>query len=182
MSSIIGKTDYPICTTSIPDPQLTVTVFPSAEASDNGGTLKTVASSSAHHSPTLSLANGQNSTSSSGLDTGAKIGIGIGLPLGTISLAMIGFFLWQRHRRQVQTVLAAQKAAQEPAENHFMAYLQQKGELDAEARRHEIEATEIRHEMDAIECHKLLLVGDRNSMQELKGEDHSRELEVPSER
>ena len=42
----------------------------------------------------------QQEASDSSLSTGAKVGLGVGIPLGIMSLAAIGALLWLRRRRQ----------------------------------------------------------------------------------
>lgn len=44
--------------------------------------------------------NTQQDSSSSNLSTGAKIGLGVGIPLGVIGLAAIGALFWLRRKRQ----------------------------------------------------------------------------------
>ena len=105
------------------------------------------------------------------LTAGAKIGIGVGVPLGTITVMMFGFFLWRQDRRQRLT-----KKAKDVSGEDSSAYLQRKAELEAEQRRHEMEAVESRREVEAGERHELQVEEPRL---ELKGEDHSQELEVP---
>ncbi|KAF3031504.1 hypothetical protein E8E12_001251 [Didymella heteroderae] len=46
--------------------------------------------------------NAQQQSTTSGLSTGAKIGIGVGIPLGVIGLAAIAALFWLRRRRQAR--------------------------------------------------------------------------------
>jgi len=44
--------------------------------------------------------NTQQDSNSSGLSTGAKVGLGLGIPLGVVGLAAIGALFWLRRRRR----------------------------------------------------------------------------------
>lgn len=50
--------------------------------------------------PTAAAALHPSSSSSSSMTTGAKIGVGIGVPTAVISLGLLGVFFWLRRRRQ----------------------------------------------------------------------------------
>ena len=63
----------------------------------------------------------------------------------------------------------------EQQEDTSEPFVRQKAELDAEQRRHEMEAN-TRHELEEGGRHEL---DAEDRRQELKGDDHSRELEVP---
>ncbi|KAL9113979.1 MAG: hypothetical protein Q9187_007549 [Circinaria calcarea] len=123
-----------------------------------------------------------------GLGTGAKIGIGLGIP--AIVLTVLGvFFVWRHIGRQKevgskQHSIAAQAGTstmQDP-----QPFLQQKAEMDAEQRRYEMEANETRYELQGgSSIHEVQVVERAHEMQkgkprqELKGAEHSQELEVP---
>lgn len=43
---------------------------------------------------------GQQGTGESGLSTGAKVGLGVGIPVGVLGLAVLGAFFWMRRRKR----------------------------------------------------------------------------------
>lgn len=117
------------------------------------------------------------------LDEQAKIGIGIAVPVFVITLLLLALQLWRRYRKA--------KKANAPKEEHMIPednqpYLQQKAELEAEEKRkHELHAEERRYELDGeSRIHEIPEESSHGMQslhmrQELRGEEHSRELEVP---
>ena len=116
-------------------------------------------------------------------DEQAKIGIGVTVPVVVTALILLALLLWRRSRKT--------KRRNAPREDHIppedsQPYLQRKAELEAEEKRkYELAAEERRYELDGeTRIHEIL---DGNShgfspshtRQELRGEEHSRELEVP---
>ena len=190
-TAVASTTSVPtIFTTSEPlvtdlGPERTVTVIPGAGASNNANSMTTttglasqLATLSSSNRPSLSPS-AFTSPALPSLDLAARIGIGISVPFGIAAFAILGFFLWRWDRRQRQKSVAQQKALGEQA-NPSTTYVQQKAELDAEQTRYEMEINEVRHEIGVGESHELS-GEDRRARQELRGEDHSRELEVPLE-
>ena len=118
---------------------------------------------------------------SSGLNGQGKIVVGVVVPFAVIGLLLIIPVSWRRYRtrKQIETVNDA------ALPQDIQPYLQQKPELEAEEReRYEMEAQDARHEMqgeDAI--HEIGLERDQRPvlrLQELKGSEPSKELEVPN--
>ena len=107
---------------------------------------------------------------SANLDTGATIGISVGVSAAFMTLCTLGMFFW---RRRVQQNRSIQKGV-ETVPSHDNAsiddsqpYLQQKAELEV-AERRELEAIEERYELQAEERRR----------QELSSGNFSLELEA----
>lgn len=101
-----------------------------------------------------------------------KLAVGIAVPLGGIAIAALVIFLYRAdHQRRHAAI-----TSQEPQNDEdSVAFLQRKAELEAvERRRHELHAVDIRYEMETREGRSELHGGVRR--QELRGEEHSREL------
>ena len=115
------------------------------------------------------------------LDEHAKIGIGIAISV-VVMVSLLASFLWLRYRKIKETNALREK---QMVPEDSQPYLQQKAELEAEEKRkHELEAEERRYELDGERMiHEM---SDESShglpssylRQELRGEEHSRELEV----
>ena len=150
---------------SLPTASPTSAVVTSTKASTPGNLTETI--ESRNHS----------------LDKQTKIGIGIAIPVAVTALLLLLVPLWRRSRKTKESNGLKEEHAI-PEDNQ--PYLQQKAELEAEEKeRHELEAEEKRYEMDGeTRIHE---ISDESShswpssyvMQELRGEEHSRELEVP---
>ena len=116
------------------------------------------------------------------LDEQAKIGIGVTVPVVVTALILLAIPFWRRSRRNKKR--NAPKGHQIPPED-TQPYLQQKAELEAEEKRkYELALNERRYELDGeTRIHE---ISDGNGKgfptshmrQELRGEEHSRELEV----
>ena len=115
-------------------------------------------------------------------DEQAKIGIGIAIPFVVGALLLLALLLWRRYRRNK----GANAATAEHVESEgAQPYLQQKPELEAqEKRKQELDAEERRYELDGESgIHEM---SDRSNndlpasrvLQELRGEEHARELGV----
>ena len=112
----------------------------------------------------------------------AKIGIGIAIPFVVGALLMLALLLWRRYRKNKGANAAT---TDHVASEGVQPYLQQKPELEAEERgKQELDAEERRYELDGESgIHE---VSDRSSnglpasrvLQELRGEEHARELGV----
>ncbi len=113
-------------------------------------------------------------------EQGAKAAIAIGVVVFVIVVISLSIFLLWRHRKQ--------KEGAKQREQDTQPYLQNKPELqDQETRKHELEATETGYEMDGSHTINELVgtEGIRQTfspgqMQELRGEECSRELEADS--
>ena len=120
-------------------------------------------------SPTTIL----QSPKSIGLDVEGKIGVGVGIPIGVVMAALVMALLWRRRRKRAQETRVSEQATKK-RRKRWQAYLQNKGELDAEEqRRNEMEASEIRREIDGRERHELEAVARR---QELVADENVQEL------
>ena len=118
-------------------------------------------------------------------DKKLKIGLGVAIPVASLGLVLLGYLVYKR--RKVQETLeeedATSKKEGSPHEDR-QPYLQQKAELEAEEKRkHELEAREMRYEM-GVEGERYELPVEGQGMmiqtrQELRGEEHSTELDVP---
>ena len=102
-----------------------------------------------------------------------------------LAFVVVKMFRWQQRRqkrapaigRNVVKRINSQPSLQRP-------YLQPKAELDAEQARQEIEAREHRYEMDGADAVLEMPVANDGPLSlglthELKGDEHSTELEVP---
>lgn len=126
------------------------------------------------------------STHSSGFyDKRIKVANGVAIPLAFLGLVLLGFLVYRR--RKIQKTMKEEDATpskQESSHEDTQPYLQQKAELEAEEKRkYELEARERRCEIgNTVERYELpvekedLMIRTR---QELRGEEHSTELEVP---
>ena len=156
----------------------------------------TAVSSGLNQSSTQSNATGTNSlnnsstqsvsTHSSGsYDTKVKVANGVAIPVGFLGLVLLGLLVYKR-RKNRKTLKEEDATSQKQGSPHedIQPYLQQKAELEAEEKRkHELEARERRYEM-GIEGERYELPVEEQGLmirtrQELKGEEHSTELEVP---
>ena len=119
------------------------------------------------------------------LERPARIGIGLAVPVGVLALIGIVAVVWRRKaRRQSSTEL---KPREEKQPDDLQPYLQRKAELeDQERRRHELESNECRYELEGADKGTELPIGKSVNvvrsvprMQELRGEEHSKELDAP---
>ena len=111
-----------------------------------------------------------SSPASPSLQTSAKVGIGIGVPLGVIAALMMLFLLWSKRRSKITLISEKRRRRR----SGWRAYFQNKAELDAEGQGiFEAEDTEQRQELDANLRHELEVVETR---QELVGAEHAQEL------
>lgn len=126
------------------------------------------------------------STHSSGFDDKKiKVANGVAIPLAFLGLVLLGFLLYRR--RKIQKTRKEDNATpskQESSHEDTQPYLQQKAELEAEEKRkYELEARERRYEIgNAVERYELPVEKEDlmiRTKQELRGEEHSTELEVP---
>ena len=125
------------------------------------------------------------------LSTQDKAAIGTLVPAAFIICALISVLGWRRHQRLKQ---AALRNSESKPDDNTQPYFQQKAELeDEERRRHELEVHETTYEVDGNDSrfevegdqngHQMMIDGERHrmpsqrNMQELRGEEHSRELE-----
>lgn len=116
------------------------------------------------------------------LDEQAKIGIGIAIPFVVGALLLLALLLWRRYRKNK----GANAATAEHVESEgVQPYLQQKPELEAEEKRkQELDAEERRYELNGeSEIHEMsdtsnIALPASRVLQELRGEEHARELGV----
>lgn len=94
----------------------------------------------------------QSSSASGGMSTGAKVGLGVGIPVGVIGLAAIGAFFWLRRRRGAtipehppQVVASSAHGNGEVPPYHETAMKQQESTIY----RHEAPSPQIAHELPA---------------------------------
>lgn len=115
------------------------------------------------------------------LDEQATIGIGIAIPVVVIALLLLAVFLWRRSRKIKKANVTE---VQDTISEDRQPYLQQKAELEAEEKRkHELEAEERRYELDGeSRIHEISEnshgLPSLRARQELRGEDHSKELDA----
>ena len=135
----------------------------------------------------LSLPNVPSSTNgtSVGLETKYRIVIGLTVPFTALALTLVGVVTCRQYRRRKRLASAKAEATPPGQPQDTQPYLQPKAELEAEERmKHELEARERRFEVDAAnEIHEMVASGDSRRvtvLQELRGAEHSRELEAPT--
>ncbi|MCJ1456375.1 hypothetical protein MMC28_006736 [Mycoblastus sanguinarius] len=148
-------------------------------------------SSSTSTSPTSTRSTAPKNASP-GFQSRDKVGISVSIPTVVVVLFMLGIIHLRRRRKRSQSAEREKTSTDSPKESQ--PYLQQKPELDAEeVRKHELEARERRYELDgpdgrhevsgADKCHKTWAEDTRREllslqfMHELRGEEHSKELE-----
>ncbi len=135
---------------------------------------------------------GQNSSSASvsthssgSYHKRVEVANAVAIPVAFLGLALLGFLLYRRRKNQKASKEddpISQNLESSPED--LQPYLQQKAELEAEEKRkHELEARERRYEIgNEGERYELpveevgLMISSR---QELRGEEHSKELEGP---
>ncbi len=112
------------------------------------------------------------------LDEQARIGIGVTISVVVVALFLLALLLWRRSQKAKK---ANAPKAEQTTSVAAQPYLQPKAELEVEGKeKHELVADELGeasriHEMLEESSHGLSV----NTRQELRGEEHSRELEVP---
>ena len=159
------------------DPFLSTTLVPSA-------------SNITSSSPTTSSAAGKMS---SGFTTKDKAATGVVIPVVAIISLVLGIVFYLRRRRK----RSESGKDTHGSEEETRPYLQQKAELEAEEKRRlELEAVEVRYEMDGrdhrnempaqgnevgneIDTIERPALSSLREQHELRGEEHSKELEAP---
>ena len=118
-------------------------------------------------------------------DKRVKIGLGVAIPVTSLGLVLLGYLVYKGRKGQetLEEEDATSKKEGSPHEDQ-QPYLQQKAELgDEENRKHELEARQRRYEMGVEGERYELPVEEPDFMirtrQELRGEEHSTELDVP---
>ena len=124
-------------------------------------------------------------------NTLAKVAIESAVPVAVLALVLLGLSIWYRRRKAHNTrheeITTSQEEEEEEEEEETQEdaqpYLQLKPELEAEEnRKHELEAQERRYEMGS-QGERYELPAEQEPVtrirQELRGEEHSKELEVP---
>ena len=110
------------------------------------------------------------------------------MPIFLLGIVLLVILIHKRLKRPKALKEEAEDAtSQAQGSSHHegtQPYLQQKAELEAEEnRKHELEARERRYEMGSEGERYELPAGERDAMrrtrQELRGEEHSTELDVP---
>ena len=154
--------------------------------------VSTIYSPSSPSSPPISsiTAVGLNFTASTSRvtpDNRDKIAIGVTIPVVIVVIISlcIGVLLWRHKKSKQGQKPQTDTDAAMPISNR-QPYLQHKAELeDEERRKHELEAHEARYEMDGDdEIHEMGSEDGRrrlSRLQELRGPEHSQELEAPSQ-
>ena len=116
-----------------------------------------------------------------------KVAYAVAIPVALLGLVLLLFLLYKRRKAQKTLKEEEEDSSSQdkgPPHEETQPYLQKKAELEAEEKRkHELEAREMRYEMGTEGERYELPAGERDSMkrtrQELRGEEHSTELEVP---
>ena len=122
-----------------------------------------------------------------------KVATGVVIPVVAIISLVLGILFYLRRRRKRSESSKHRHGSEEESQ----PYLQQKAELEAEEKRRlELEAVEVRYEMDGrdhrnemsahgsedgneIDTIERPITSSLNDRHELKGEEHSKELEAP---
>ena len=104
-----------------------------------------------------------------GLSTPAKIGLGVGIPIGTILLALVAFFFWRRRRRSPPITL---REVAEPEMNEIKSQNVPE-ELDGDSRdkKHGL------HEMPVLRHRSVKEMDGSEQKREMPGETGASELE-----
>ncbi|KAM0799753.1 hypothetical protein BDR22DRAFT_854063 [Usnea florida] len=120
-------------------------------------------------------------------DKTVKVANAVAFSIAFLALALLAFFVYKRRKAQKTSKEESEDGSPQnhgsPHHEDTEPYLQQKAELEAEeTRKHELEARERRFEMGSDGERYELPAGERDSMkrtmQELRGEEHSTELEA----
>ena len=115
------------------------------------------------------------------------IAVAVTISVAFLGMVLLAFLMYARQKAQKKLRKEAEGASSQnngsPHEN-TQPYLQQKAELEAEEnRKHELEAQERTYEMGSEGERYELPTGKQDAMirarQELRGEEHSKELDVP---
>lgn len=114
-----------------------------------------------------------------------KIVIGVAVPLPLVTLAILGVFVWRNiQRRRLVAAAAVSVVEKDSAKTEDgQPFLQRKAELEAvERRKHELEARQALSEVTGEDAVFEMPTGKETRMittlQELRGAEHSSELEV----
>ena len=145
--------------------------------------IATVVTSSNSLVPTSSTNPNNSDPSNDRLAAGAKIGIGIGVLLGSVIIIMLAVLLWRIDRRRRTSVVASPRMKNKRRRRGLL-YLQRKPELDAEEQtRSEVAANTVQQELEAEEKHELDAATTQEGCmdafaQELRSEECAGELEA----
>ena len=101
-----------------------------------------------------------------------RVAVGVTVPIGSVAALVLGIFFWRNYQRRCHSESGSQ-SPRNPDDS--MAFPQQKEELEAEQRRHEMHE-DVRLELETRETRPELHGGRR--WQELRSQEHSRELEA----
>ena len=163
-------------TAPIPSSPTTVTSGPN----QNSPQTNVAGTNSSNNNSTQSV----STHSMDSFDKKVKISLGVAIPVASLGLVLLGYLVYKRRKMQetLEEEDAPSKKGGSPHEDP-QPYLQQKAELEAEEKRkHELEARERRYEMGVEgERYELPVEGQdmmTQSRQELRGEEHSTELDV----
>lgn len=96
------------------------------------------------------------------------------VPIILVTLGLSLFCIIRKRRKREKEAVASNQ----DDSGDTQLYLEQKAGLDDEQRRHEMEATELRYEMEGEDRIYELPAEDKRNRQELRGEEHARELET----
>lgn len=111
--------------------------------------------------------------------------VSVVVPTAGLTILMLGIIIIRRYRKKRSQAAFANYSE---TTSNTQPYVDQKAELeDEERRKHELEATEIRYEMEGEDKifempgdgNAITGIAPSNNRQELRGAEHSRELEVP---
>lgn len=165
-SSFIDQIGFASCGVGVPAGSLTAENVINASASASFDTA--LAPSLSLSTAPASFTGADERTRSNGLGKGAKIALGIGIPVFVLLLLFAFLFFWGRLKRAKS--LKSQESGS-TTESHIGShpYLQQKAELEDEARRrHELDGEWKRYELDGT--------GTTKHTQELPGEQFADEM------
>lgn len=108
-----------------------------------------------------------------------EIVVGIVIPILLVITGLANFYIVRKRRRRRDEAGIAHQDTEGEGQDPQL-HFQQKAELDDEQRRHEMEAVEMRFEMDGKDAIHEMPIEEReghSGRQELRGEEHSKELE-----
>ena len=102
------------------------------------------------------------------------------VPVILVTIGLTFLCIIRKHRKREKEAVSSNQDDSKDKDDRgdTQLYFQQKVELDDEQRRHEMVATELRHEMEGGDRIYELPAEDRRNRQELRGEEHTKELET----
>lgn len=147
--------------------------------------IQNATTTSSPPSPTPSTAESYSTDKRPAIQRRGKIGIGIGVPIVLILFGLLVLYVWRNFRKKPDSVALDQTANPFSVAKDGQPYLQQKAELEDEARRkYELEAPARMYELSGDDTlHEISAVREDHPFsyrtevrQELRGKEHAQEL------